>query len=169
MLIGKYYDYKAKFFYYTYSVGYGRHKITYSFTVLEIFFEKTEFPPILLQSKKGRGMMAQRHGQRDKDEIKIRLEEEFEKNYNLFAKDGYGVEVMQIFNKDFLRFLKAESSNFSIEFRGNRVYIYDDILIRKKEQLKEFFEVTSKLVEKTGPLLNRLDNDFAVLHKYYNQ
>ncbi len=169
VLTGSYRDQKARLFYYTYSALHGKNRKNYRFTVIEIFFEKTDFPYILLQAKKGRGMIARRHGKKGENERRIRLEEEFDKNYNLFARDGYGVEVMQIFNEDFLRFLQEENSNFSIELKGNRIYIYDDVLVKKKNQLRELFEVTGKLFERIGPLLNRLENDFAALHGYYKK
>ncbi len=165
VLTGSYHGQKARFFYYTYSLGRGRHRRTYRFTITEVFFEKTEFPHILLQA----GLIAGRYGKRGENEIKIGLEEEFEKSFDLFARDGYGVEVMQIFSKDFLRFLKEKGSNFSIELKENRIYIYDDVFVKQKKQLQELFEVIGNLFGRIGPLLNRLDNDFAVLHKHYKK
>ncbi len=154
---------KARFFYY--NCGDMDNHIT----VLEIFFEKTEFPYIFLKSKKMHKIIQSSEDIKinKNNIIKINLGDNFEKHYNLFVRDGYGVEVMQIFNPEFLEFLIKEKDVFSIEFSNNRMYVYDNDIVRKKEQLENIFNVTKEIIDKIGPLLNRLENDFTVLHKYY--
>lgn len=159
---GQYKQYKARLFYYKYTVGFGRHSTTYNFTVLEALLGQIRIPYMLLQ-------YGRRRGAKEEDEIKITLEEEFKNNFDLYVKDGYGIEAMQIFKKDFLRFLQEEKCNFSIEFKENRVYIYCEGYINKKEDLQELYETSKQALERIKPLLERLENDFNVLHEHYNK
>jgi hypothetical protein len=166
VLSGTYASHPTKLFNFKYSVGSGKHKQTYFFTVLEIAFEKTVFPHILLQSK-----TMSKFGYTDAigkvQDREIKLENHFSKNFNLYCTSGYEIEVLQIFTPDVLSFLQEKSSAFSIEFAENRMYIYDDTVIVKNSQLAEMLEVTKKIFDLIGPLCNRLEDDFRALHPYY--
>ena len=160
----KYQDHLLRLFHYHYTRGYGRSSRIYYFTVAELFFEKVEFPHILLQSR----TMA-KYGTKGKNMQTIPLEENFKKLYRLHATQGYEIEIFQIFTPKVLHFLKETGPHFSIEFADNRLYIYDDLTILNKKQLYEIYEVTQQIFDSIGPLLNRLHDDFAVLHPYYRR
>jgi hypothetical protein len=167
---GGYQGQEARFFYYSYSVNHGKGAVTFPITVLEIFFEKVEFPYIFLQSKKMSHAINFDNGiRRNRNEIKVNLGDELKRKYTLFVRDGYGIEAMQIFTPEFLDFLVENNSDFSIEFSDNRMYVYHNDAIRRKKQLESLFNVTKKIIDKIGPLLNRLENDFSVLHKYHKK
>ncbi len=163
VITGSYNNQKARFFYYTYTIGTGKHSTRYNFTVFEVFFKEIHFPHMLLQSRR-----MPRFGKRGKKEIKVNLEEEFKKDYRLFVRDGYGIESMQIFNEEFLRLLQKENSEFSIELKKDRMYIYDNTFVAKKEQLKELYEVTEQITLNLSPLRKRMKNDFEALRPYFN-
>jgi hypothetical protein len=167
VLIGKYKNKKTRFFHYSYTITTGKSSITFPFVVLEIFFKEISFPHTLLHYKGGGFLKQQRHGQKGKGEIKITLEEDFDKEYNLYIKDGYGIEAMQIFNKDFLRFLVEEKCNFNIELNEDRMYIYVNKNMTAKYEFKELFATANETLDRISPLLKRLKNDFAVLNKRY--
>jgi len=160
-ITGNFKNKKARFFHYEYK--------DYKLTVFEIFFKKTNFPYILLQSKRMIKFGDYDYRKKTKKEIEINLENEFKRNYSLFGREGYAIEVMQIFTTDFLRFLKEENSNFSIELKEDRMYIYDDIVVKNKRQFQELCEVTEEIINKIAPLLKRLKNDFEALHPYFNK
>ncbi len=159
---GDYGGHKARLFYYTYTVSLGQYSTTYKFTVFELFLGEIKAPYMLLQHGPRRGV-------KERDEIKITLEEEFKNNFNLYVKDGYGIEAMQIFTKDFLHFLQYEKCNFSIELKENRIYVYCKEHIRKKKELEELYETSRRAFEKIRPLLKKLENDFNVLNEHYNK
>ncbi len=165
VLTGSYEKHKTRFFHYQYSIGSGRYRKTFKYTVLEIFFEKTKFPHIFLCSTK----RSKRHGKREKGEIEISLENEFKDTFRLFVKRGYAIEAMQIFTPDFLKVLKKEKFDISIEFKEDRIYIYIDFIIKKKKDMIEFYEISHRLLNNVGPLLNRLENDFRALHPYFKR
>lgn len=161
VITGNFKNNKARFFHYEYS--------EYKLTVLEIFFEKINFPYILLQSKKMIRFGDYEYRKKTEKEIRINLENEFKKDYKLFVREGYAIEAMQIFTFDFLRFLRDENSNFSIELKEDRMYIYDDIIVKNRKDLEELYKVTEEIMNRIAPLLKRLKNDFEVLHPYFKK
>jgi hypothetical protein len=163
---GTYKDHLIRLFNYQFSVGGGKNSSTYSFTVMETTFEKTTFPYILLQSR-----IMYRYGNSDiigkNNDAKIKLENDFEDSFSLFATNGYEVEALQIFTREMLQFLKDNGSKFSIEFAENRMYIYTNRYILKRSELAEMYQIAQKIFDQIGPLLNRLHDDFSALHPYY--
>jgi len=171
IIIGKYKDQKARLFYFAYTVQQGKNTIVYNFTVLEVFFDKISFPYMHLLYGNRFGFLSNfpKHGRREPDKREVRLEDEFRDTFKLFIKDGYGIEAMQIFSKDFLNFLINEKCDFSIEFNEDRMYIYKRHKISGKEELKELFETTKEAIKKINPLLDRLKKDFIVLKDAYSK
>ncbi len=166
-LIGKHQEKDARFFYYSYVIRSGKRSTTYNFTVFEIFFKGIDFPHTLLSHKKKWIGIDVRYGKKGDNEIKVTLEDEFNEEYNLYIKDGYGIEAMQVFSKDFLSFLVEEKCNFNIELNQDRLYIYTTHKIIKKEHLEELFNTANETIRRLSPLINRLKNDVAVLNEYY--
>lgn len=168
---GKYQEHDARFFYFTYTVQQGKNTIVYDFTVLEVFFDKVIFPYIHLLYGNRFGFLSNfpKHGKREGNKREVRLEDEFAKNFKLFVKDGYGIEAMQLFSKEFLNFLINEKCDFSIELNQDRMYIYKRYRIGKKEELKEMFETANQAIKKINPLLDRLGNDFSILKDAYSK
>lgn len=168
VISSKYKEHPIRIYHYRYYVQQGKHSKQYPFTVFEIEFEKTEFPYILLQAKNMR-----RFGGADvwgevKD-MEFSLEDEFKDTFRLYATEGYEVEVFQIFTPSVLRDLKEKAQNYSIEFSGNKIYIYDDLFIEKEKDLREIYDVSKEIFDSLGPLLNRLHDDFDALHPYYSE
>ncbi len=157
-----------KIFNYQYTVGSGDNSRTYSFTISEITTEKTNFPYILLKSNSMPHYNSIDLFKKEKD-IEISLEPEFKKTYSLYTNEGYEIEALQIFTADLLMFLRENGSHFSIEFANNKIYVYDDKLIRDEKDLSILLDLTKKIIEKIGPFLNRLHDDFSALHAYYKK
>jgi hypothetical protein len=162
---GTYKNHPMRLFNYQFSSG-GENNSTFPFTVMETTFEKTIFPYILLQSKTMYKYENHEIFSKTKN-IRIKLENDFEENFNLFTTAGYEVEVLQIFTREILQFLKDKGSKFSIEFAENRMYIYINRYILKRSELAEMYQIAQKIFDLIGPLLNRLHDDFSALHPYY--
>ncbi len=169
VLVGMYKERKTRFFNYSYTVEHGRSSTTHYFTVLEVFFDNVSFPYMLLQYKRDLLFKSTRYGKKELDERKITLEDEFDKHYDLFVKDGYGVEAMQIFRDDFLNFLVEEKCNFSIELKEDRMYIYLKHIIRECNEFRELFTTAGETIDRVAPLLIKLERDFKVLKEHYNK
>jgi len=164
---GNYNNQNIRLFNYQTRTGHGRYQRTYNFTVFEIFFEKVEFPLIILQTKRRWSDIFRFAFKKNIKEIK--LEGEFKENFRLFCTEGYAIEVLQIFRPETLRLLKEKGLKFNIEMTADRLYIYESDLIAAKKQLHELYEIGQTIIVSLGPLLNRLSNDFKVLHKYYKK
>ena len=63
--------------------------------------------------------------------------------------------------------LSEKGAEYSIEFAGNSMYVYDNTMITTMDGLEEIYDVTKEMFDRTGPLINRLHNDFAEMHHYY--
>ncbi len=53
----------------------------------------------------------------------IEVEGNFSKYFDIYAPDGYGIEVLDILSPDLMALMIDNSSMFDIEIFGNRVYI----------------------------------------------
>ena len=154
-----------RLFYYSYTVGSGKHQQTYSFTVFEVSFKKTLFPHILLQART-MGRHASFDSWGDERDAAVSLEGVRDK-FILTASKGYEIEALEIFPPDVLAFLSEQGSNFSIEFAEHSMYVYDDTHNVRRRELNTMLTTARNMFDRTGPLLNRLHDDFGVLHKYY--
>lgn len=170
VLLGRYKEKMARFFNYSYTVNHGKNSTTYHFTVLEVFFDNISFPYMLLQYKRDLPIIkSTRYGIKEPGERKITLESDFDRYYNLFVKDGYGIEAMQIFKEDFLIFLVKEDCNFSIELKDDRMYIYLRHKITRYHEFKELFTTAGEAIRRISPVLTKLKRDFDVLKDHYNK
>jgi len=168
MVSGFFEKYPIQIFNYYHTVGSGKNSHTYSFTVCEIEIERTKFPHIFLKSDSmWRYQMQDFFGQ-NKD-VKISLEKGFDAYFDLYCTQDYETETLQIFTVDILDYLSKSGSNFSIEFSENKIYIYDDLIIRKQEELDQLYEVVKKILNSSQGLFDRLHDDFDSLHSVYNK
>lgn len=161
-------NFKTNIFNYYYTIGNGKNSQNYSFTISEIILENTQFPHIFLKSDKmwhhtNRDLFGQ-----DKD-TRIKLENPYEKYFNLYCTQDYEIEVLQIFTKELLDYLIEYGNKFSIEFFENKIYIYDNKILTKEKDMTDLYEVMSKLIKKSGGLLNRLGNDFEAMRNSYGR
>ena len=149
-------------------VGSGKNSHTHVFTVAKTEFEKTNFPHIFLKSD---GMRKYNHGDfwgLDKD-VKISLEKEFEDKFDLYCTQDYEIEVLQIFTKEVLDELYLFKSKFSVEFAQNKIYVYRDLTLTKEDDIIELIKIVEKILEKAGPLINRLHDDFSSMDQFYKK
>ncbi len=165
---GKYADYPIKIFNYEYITGSGKNSHTYAFTVCEIEIKDTQFPHIFLKSDSMWHIIPDNPFDKDKI-VRINLEGEFEKKFNLYCTEDYEIEVLQIFDENLLRYLSDHGNNFSIEFSGNKIYFYDDVIISNKNDLDNLYNVVRKVLDNSGNLMKRLHDDFESLHEVYRK
>lgn len=136
-------------------------------TVFELSIKKTTFPYILLRSKSMQGItFIDKKGDQG---VEISLEGRYQKYFKLFVKEGYEIEALQIFTPEILEMLIHDEKAYSIEFAGNKIYIYDDKKIISEKCFNNLMGISEQLVILCAPLLNRLHDDFASLHAYYSK
>lgn len=131
------------------------------FLVCSCEFGETEFPHILLKSKK---MFLYQDS--EIRERKVVLESEFLKEFDLFCPEKYEIEAMQIFTEKLLRSIKSISDDVSIELGGNRIYVYTN---DKRGDIKKMLDLIKIIVNQTDGILFRLKDDFEVLDNFYKK
>jgi hypothetical protein len=135
------------------------------FTIISCEFGKTKFPHILLKSNQI--PLYQKPAEKD---TKIFLEEEYLKDFDLYTIEDYEIEALQIFTKKIIRSIQQISDRFSIEFGGNRIYIYLDknaFNRRGSKDLGKLIDILKQIIDKTDGLLFRLKDDFESLDSVY--
>lgn len=167
-VIGNYEKYPIRIFNYYYTVGSGKNSSTYRFTTCEISFENMDFPHIFLKSDSMPRHGSQDFWGQDKD-VRISIEKEFEDKFNLYCTQDYEIEVLQIFTKDLLSYLVEHGNKFSIEFAKDKIYIYDNTIMRKKEDIDELYGVVKKILDDSGNSIKRLADDFEAMHQSYRK
>jgi len=140
----------------------------YSFTILEIKIKGIKFPHILLHAKKYRPLGAY-PWRRLKNDVKYSLDEEFRQFFDLYYSRGYGIEVTQIFKPEILSFIISKSDRMSVEFVGNKIYIYDNRFISKEGEIKEMYQVAEIIFSNMEPLVKRVKKDFEALYPYFKK
>jgi len=168
VLEGEYESHPIKIFNYRYVTGRGKHSKTHSYTVCEVEIEKTQFPFIFLQPNSFWDLLSSHFSSKHGD-FQISLEQEFSENFNLYCTEDYEIEVLQIFTADLLTYLKEHGNKFSIEFSENKIYFYDNLIITENKDLDELYDVVKKVLDKSGPLLKRLHDDFDSMHEVYGK
>ncbi len=138
-----------------------------SFSIGSCEFGNTEFPYIVLKSKK-----MKLYQDREANDTQIFLEQEYLKDFDLYCPQDYEIEILQIFTEDLLRAVSDISKDFSIEFGGNRLYVYLDKDIfnkRNEENFRKVIKIMHQIIDRTDGLLFRLKDDFEVLDEYYKK
>jgi hypothetical protein len=167
-LTGDYKKHPINIFNYRYSDGHGKNQSNFSFTVAEIEIKKTIFPHIFLKSDKMWHHVGRDFFGINKD-ARIKLEQPFEKKFNLYCTQDYEIETLQIFDKSLLQTIVDFGNKFSIEFADNKIYIFDNRFIYKEKKLENLLELVDIIIEKSSPLLHRLSDDFESLHEVYRK
>lgn len=136
-------------FNYYYTVGSGKSSRSYSSTVWSIDF-KTRVPTMVL--------LVDRHFFGDdlsnnniNNVSKISLSEELEKHFTLYSENKFEIEALQIFTPEFLNKIYESYKNYSLDFVGTKLYIYNNNIIKNKGNLEH-------LKQYIGFIINQLNN-----------
>lgn len=161
MVFGSWNNFLVKIFNYSDTRGYGKHKVYKPFTVLEINFEKIEFPFIFLKSKSMWNICSLYEGGTN---VSISSEK-----FKLETAKGYEIEALQIFSEELLKYLEKNTPNFSIEFAADKINIFDDKIIATQKELSLLFDVGKYVIDSSGAFISRLHDDFNALHPYFKK
>lgn len=129
-------DRQFRIFSYQFSIGSGKHKKTYRYTVFAFKFNGT-FPHIYLNSK------INFYGVSTGE--KIPLPSEFEEKFTLSAPREYETEALEIFTTDVLANLLDNGFSHDVEFVDQEVLIFVNTAISDAEELEEEFNRALKL------------------------
>ena len=151
-ITGNYNDQPFHIFEYTYEVGHGKHKATFSFTVFEIKFTGT-FPHLYLNYKSD--------GYANTPALfsslaTLSLPPEFENEFKLYAPKEYEIETLEIFTPDILSHLLDCGWKHDMEFVEGELVIYRRSHFNNFNDLDAELNKIKKFVDILSPKLNRL-------------
>ena len=149
---GSYNNQPFHIFEYDYTVGSGKSKTTYSFTVFEIKFTGT-FPHLYLNYKSDWYSNAP---SMFSSLAKITLPSEFEDRFKLYSPKEYEVETLEIFTPNIFALLLDSKLNHDMEFVDGELVIYRRKRFNSFTELDAELDKIKKLIDILSPLLNRL-------------
>jgi hypothetical protein len=157
-ITGEIKGFPVSLFNYYYTVGSGKSSRSYSSTVWSIDF-KTRVPTMVL--------LVDRHFFGDdlsnnniNNVSKIGLSEDLEKHFTLYSERKFEIEALQIFTPEFLNKIYESYKNYSLDFVGTKLYIYNNNIIKNKgnlELLKQYIgfiisQLNNKLPSMAGSI-----------------
>ncbi len=149
---GTFNDHQFQLFKYSYTVGSGKNKRTYIFTIFELDFEKT-MPHIVLLSKFNNTF----HYNMDMNiqgKDLLTLEGNFSKYFDLYTTRDLEIETLEIFTPDVMAELIDHSHKYSIEFVDDKIYICCMGIIGKLADLEMMYNVAKTMSERIGRFLD---------------
>lgn len=144
---GEYHGHPIVFYTYSYTVGYGKHKSTYTSSVISLGIV-ADMPDITLLSANNYSRVPSPSGSN-----KLRLEGDFNKYFTLYVPRGYEVEALQVFTPDIMVHLLDYGKKYNIEISHNNIYIHSDKIMDSKIKLEAFHNLAKYFVDEIGPVL----------------
>lgn len=142
-------DNSVRLYNFTYTVGSGKNSHIYQSTMFKINFSHPLANLLLvIDSARFGGLSPQFPNSK-----KLRLEEAYEKYFDLYVEEKMEVEALQIFNIHFLEKMKSTWAQFSIEFCDQQAYIYSNKIITTRMELENMFTLAKYLAEELEPKL----------------
>ena len=153
---GTYEKLPIRLFEYSTTIGHGKNKRVFNFSVFETTY-KAKLKHIFLHRRKGI-LMSHRGGINFKKVGRpLKLEGNFNKYFTLYVPEDYEIEALQIFTPEIMVKLIDHAHKWNFEFNDNRLYIYADRVITKRKDLYAMYNFTKTLVEKLAPRLESFD------------
>ncbi|MGH7237177.1 MAG: hypothetical protein ACREGF_01435, partial [Candidatus Saccharimonadales bacterium] len=157
---GNYVGNSLRLFLYELVNGSGRNQQRYQETVMELDLHG-QLPELLMTSKRSASdqLVLPEFGTKNT----IKLEGNFDQYFTLYAPAGNEIEALEVFSPDTMALMEDESKHYTVEFAGNRIYIYVNGFVATTENLTSLFALAKKLIDKIAPLAARLQNDSAII------
>lgn len=151
-ITGRYNNQPFHIFEYDYSIGQGKGRTDYSFTVFEVKFTGT-FPHLYLNYKN--------NGYSNTPAMfsslaKISVPREFENGFKLYSPKEYEIETLEIFTPDIFSLLLDSKWDHDMEFVDGELVIYGRKKFHNFADLDAELNKIKKFVDILSPLLNRL-------------
>ncbi len=144
------------------TIRHGRESARYGHTVIELDVHGRL--PDLLMVNKHQHLKLMEPDFQELFGIKnvISLEGNFNEYFTLYAPSEMSVEALEVFSPDTMELMEDESRHYTVEFAGNRVYIYAVGYISSAQDLTGMFTLAKQLLAKIEPLSSRLVHDSVV-------
>lgn len=170
---GNYKGYPIRLFVYKYVVGYGKNQQHCESFVMEVDFGSL-LPHVMLSSRSqsftGVDILAlSLSGSMLSLKSKIGLEPPADQFFELYSEPGFEQEALEIFTPELLARLVALPKKYTMEFVGNKLFVYSKLLIYKRDDLNYIYATFTELAEHIGPYLKRMSGDVQSLNEAYEK
>ncbi|KKW29162.1 MAG: hypothetical protein UY71_C0002G0007 [Parcubacteria group bacterium GW2011_GWB1_52_7] len=151
-------EHPVRFYFFTYTVGSGKHKKTYNYTVGEVAFSGL-LPDIIVEARGDWDFsdLASSHFKQ------IRLGGSFEDHFGVFVQDDLEIEAFEIFTPEVMEELAGRARDYNFEFINRKLYVFKKGYISKRAELADLLSLIQYLVEKVAPRIRRLHDDVAAM------
>lgn len=144
IITGSFENHPVSLFFYQYTIGSGKSARTYQTTVLNIFHDHALPPALLLVDTQYFGGFSPKLS--FEKPVKLNPELDLDKQFDLYCKEKYEIEVLQIFSVDFIAKMLAEWKNFNLEFSGRNLVVFKSGKILNSSELNNFFNLAKHLM-----------------------
>ncbi len=156
---GSYLGHPFELFNYHYKVGEGKHATNYNATVLQYTFAGLVPQFSLTERMDGLSVIHRMAlGQRV-----LELEGDLHKYFVVYVKELHEIEMLEVLTPEIMAFLIDHGCKLSFEFVGRNLFIYQDHVIGKREELEAFFGLTRLLVDRINHRIERLHDDVEAI------
>lgn len=161
-IVGKFGGCRLELFNYSYVIRSGKARKTLEYTVFCVEFE-TLLPDMLLLYE---NQIPVQHLS-NKGRVQLKMEGDFESFYELYISPGFEIEALQIFDREFMTKLESDWKGFSLEFSGNRIYLYNHAYVDTKRELDRMYALTQYLVTHLRATSARMDSGLKAMKEIY--
>ena len=159
MVIGAYNHRRMRFFNYQFSIGVGRDKRVYDYTVCEISLPG-KAPNILAESKE----LFDFNSFKKQHQKEMPLESSFQKHFEVYAPEDFDIETFELFTPDVMVSLIDMAKGYDFEFIKDKLYIFRQKNIGNRVELHALVRLAEYLIQTLAPRIIRLQDDIAAIH-----
>ncbi len=160
---GRYLEHLITIFNYEYTVGSGKNRHSYHFTVFEIDYDRV-LPNMFLRSDRHRWSTIKPKFQ---DGRRLDLEGNFDDYFDLFCEEKFEIEALQVFAPNIMEKLMKEWNNLNLEFVDDKIYIYQPKYISKKVDLEKMYAMGQYLIQTLPPVLARMESSVKAMQAQF--
>ncbi|HEX5456063.1 MAG TPA: hypothetical protein VFW77_01720 [Candidatus Saccharimonadales bacterium] len=140
MIEGNYGKREFKIFNYSYMQGSGKNRSEYDKGVIMIKLPR-RLPNVVFDSKANNHFGISTLGTTFKSSEKFTLEGDFNKHFDVYAPQNYGLDVLYFITPELMALMVDEASNYDIEVVDDNLFFYAPAFEFTKSQLANIFKL----------------------------
>lgn len=168
VIIGLYNNLPIRIFNYIFSTGSGKHRKDYRYTIFEIE-TKSEIPDMVLLKNDFFAFTDLNTLTSGKE--KLSLEGDFNEYFKLYIPKDFQIEALQIFTPDVMQELidKFKTVDMNIEVNANKIYLFYEKVIGKKDEILLAYNLIQKFSEKFTHNINDVGDHLKNYREYFGK
>ncbi len=166
VIIGSYNNLPIKIFNYYFLTGQGKNQRSFNYTIFEVE-TKSRIPDLVLLKNDLSSFGSLNTLTSGKE--KLNLEGDFNKYFKLYILKDFQIEALQIFTPDVMAELidKFKNVDMNIEINENKIYIFYEKLISKKDEILLSYNLIQKFSEKFAHNVDDVGDHLKNYREYF--